>query len=159
MAVPLEVPVLSYGIVVIKVAIVGDLRELLTDPSYELPPADVVIGGFPCQDFSKAGSRRGLSTARGRLYESFVEAVRRIQPRVFVAENVPGLLTINGALDRIKKDFAAVGYQVNHQLIKCEEHGVPQRYVHPTCIHSSTLTYFTASFLFLHSSIPPFPPS
>lgn len=58
--------------------------------------ADIVLGGFPCQDFSHAGKRKGFKSKRGLLYRSMVEVVRRTNPLVFVAENVPGLLTMNG---------------------------------------------------------------
>jgi DNA (cytosine-5)-methyltransferase 1 len=103
-----------------------DLRELLAE-HFAFPSADVVIGGFPCQDFSHAGLRQGFASDRGTLYQSFVEVVRRVQPIVFVAENVQGLLTMPGApLERIVADFSAVGYEVQYQLLRCEEHGIPQ---------------------------------
>jgi DNA (cytosine-5)-methyltransferase 1 len=103
-----------------------DIRDILAS-GRPLPSAEVVIGGFPCQDFSHAGKRGGLGTMRGTLYQSFVEVVRRVQPLVFVAENVHGLLTMpGGPIERITSDFADVGYEVSHQLVKCEEHGVPQ---------------------------------
>jgi len=105
--------------------VLQDIRELLA-AGHAFPHADVVTGGFPCQNFSHAGKREGFDTERGTLYQSYVEVVRRVSPIVFVAENVHGLLTMPGALDRIKADFAAVGYTVEHQLIKCEEVGIPQ---------------------------------
>ena len=49
---------------------------------------DIVLGGFPCQDFSHAGKRQGFNSKRGLLYQSMVEVVRRTKPLVFVAENV-----------------------------------------------------------------------
>ena len=57
---------------------------------------DIVLGGFPCQDFSHAGKRKGFNSKRGLLYQSMAEVVRRTKPLVFVAENVRGLLTMNG---------------------------------------------------------------
>jgi DNA (cytosine-5)-methyltransferase 1 len=103
-----------------------DIRDLLTE-NYEFPSADVVTGGFPCQDFSHAGKRQGLSSERGTLYQSFVEVVKRVKPLIFVAENVNGLLTMPGQpIQQIIRDFTAVGYDVIHQLIKCEEIGIPQ---------------------------------
>ena len=106
--------------------VLRDIRELLTE-DYAFPAADVIVGGFPCQDFSHAGKRAGLESARGTLYQSYVEVVRRVRPIVFVAENVNGLLTMTGSpINAIVADFAAVGYEVKYQLIKCEEHGIPQ---------------------------------
>lgn len=105
--------------------VLEDIRQrLATNTTF--PPADVVIGGFPCQDFSHAGKRQGMQTQRGTLYQSFVEVVRRVRPLVFVAENVKGLLTTPGAIETITSDFEQTGYSVTHQLVKCEEHGIPQ---------------------------------
>ncbi len=89
---------------------------------------DIVLGGFPCQEFSHAGKRRGFNSEKGILYRSMAEVVRRTKPIVFVAENVKGLLTIdNGtAIDIIKNDFAKLGYHVNHKLLLAADYGVPQ---------------------------------
>jgi DNA (cytosine-5)-methyltransferase 1 len=102
-----------------------DIRTLLHE-NFPFPPADVITGGFPCQDFSHAGKRQGFDAARGTLYQSYVELVRRIKPIMFVAENVNGLLTMPGAIETIIADFSAVGYEVKYQLMKCEEYGIPQ---------------------------------
>jgi DNA (cytosine-5)-methyltransferase 1 len=103
-----------------------DIWTLLAE-DFPFPAADVVTGGFPCQDFSHAGKRKGFDSARGTLYQAFVEVVRRVQPKVFVAENVNGLLTMPGEpIRQIVADFASVGYDVTYQRIKCEEIGIPQ---------------------------------
>jgi len=102
-----------------------DIRDMLKDGAF--PQADIITGGFPCQDFSHAGKRKGFDAARGTLYQSFVELVRRVKPLVFVAENVNGLLTMPGnPIQQIIADFTEVGYEVRYQLIKCEEFGIPQ---------------------------------
>jgi len=54
--------------------------------------ADVLIGGFPCQDVSVNGKRVGINGKRTGLYRAMLEGIRRTQPKVFVAENVKGLL-------------------------------------------------------------------
>jgi len=106
--------------------VLRDVRELLSE-NYEFPTADVITGGFPCQDFSHAGKRQGFDSSRGTLYQSYVELVKRVKPSIFVAENVEGLLTMKGnPIDTIVADFTAVGYEVKYQLIKCEEFGIPQ---------------------------------
>ena len=103
-----------------------DIRDLLKE-EFSFPAADVITGGFPCQDFSHAGKRKGFDAARGTLYQSYVELVKRVKPIIFVAENVNGLLTMPGApINKIIADFTAVGYEVKYQLIKCEEFGIPQ---------------------------------
>lgn len=90
--------------------------------------ADIVLGGFPCQDFSVAGKRRGFGSQRGTLYKSMVEVVRRTQPLVFVAENVRGLMSIaaGAALEKIKEDFASIGYSVDWKLLHVADFGVPE---------------------------------
>lgn len=98
------------------------------------PKADVIIGGFPCQDFSilRGMKRAGYKTKRGLLYTKFVEAVAKKLPLFFVAENVKGLLTANKgwAIKKIKKDFEKVdhvGYNVQYKLINFADFGVPQK--------------------------------
>ena len=89
---------------------------------------DIVLGGFPCQDFSHAGKRQGFNSKRGLLYQSMVEVVRRTKPLVFVAENVRGLLTMNGgeAIQIIIKDFEKLGYHTVYKLLTAADYGVPQ---------------------------------
>ena len=90
--------------------------------------ADIVLGGFPCQEFSHAGKRRGFNSEKGVLYRSMAEVISRTKPIIFVAENVKGLLTIDSgtAIDVIKNDFAELGYHVNHKLLLAADYGVPQ---------------------------------
>jgi DNA (cytosine-5)-methyltransferase 1 len=103
-----------------------DFKEVLE--SRELPDADVVLGGFPCQDFSVAGKRRGLSAKRGQLYKSMIEVVERVQPKIFIAENVRGLLNIGkGEVIKImESDFEKVGYGIYINLFHVADFGVPQ---------------------------------
>lgn len=90
--------------------------------------ADIVLGGFPCQDFSHAGKRKGFNSERGLLYQSMAEVVRRTKPVLFVAENVRGLLTMNNgeAIQTIIKDFEKIGYHVVYKLFNAADYGVPQ---------------------------------
>lgn len=104
----------------------GTNNSLLNSP---LPKStDIVLGGFPCQEFSHAGKRRGFNSEKGVLYKSMAEVIKRTKPLLFVAENVKGLLTIDGgsAIDIIKNDFASLGYHVNHKLLLAADYGVPQ---------------------------------
>ena len=107
--------------------VLEDVRKLIED-DYAFPHSDVISGGFPCQDFSILNpvKRQGFASDRGTLYRSFVEIVKRARPKLFIAENVKGMLSMPGVLETIKADFASVGYIVAHQLIKCEEFGIPQ---------------------------------
>lgn len=95
----------------------------------ELPTdADVLIGGFPCQDISINGKRAGINGPRTGLYRAMVEAVKRIRPKVFVAENVKGLLLGSNreALSQVLSDFGGLGYAVSYKLYKAADYGVPQ---------------------------------
>lgn len=66
----------------------GDISEKInTIPA----SADIVVGGFPCQDISINGKMLGVNGKRSSLYTYIVEAVKRVQPKVFIAENVGGL--------------------------------------------------------------------
>jgi len=111
----------------------GDISEILKgnypDSAPKMPnKIDVVLGGFPCQDFSIAGKRKGFEGNRGKLYQSMVEAVKKTRPAIFVAENVKGLLSMdNGeAIKTIIKDFGALGYSVVYKLHHAADYGVPQ---------------------------------
>lgn len=90
--------------------------------------ADVVIGGFPCQDVSINGLRKAEAGERTVLYRYMVEAIRRARPRVFVAENVKGLLMSYGKqlFDQILAEFSLTGYAVNYRLYVAADYGVPQ---------------------------------
>lgn len=95
-----------------------------------IPDADIIVGGFPCQDFSMIWKREGLQTARGNLYTYFLNFVNRKKPKAFVAENVKGLLSANSgkAIEQIIKDFESIapGYIVKPKLYNFADYGVPQ---------------------------------
>lgn len=79
-----------------EATIYGDIREV--DPE-QLEKVDVICGGFPCQDLSVAGKRKGLAGERSGLFHDAMRLVRRINPSLLVLENVPGLLSSNRGLD------------------------------------------------------------
>ena len=89
---------------------------------------DVVIGGFPCQDVSINGRRIVAEGERTILYKYMVETIKRTNPKVFVAENVKGLLMSHGKsfFDQMLADFTVPGYTVAHKLYLAADHGVPQ---------------------------------
>ena len=97
-------------------------------PDFEIPEADVVIGGFPCQDFSVAGKRKGLTVQRGKLYQSMAKVIAMVKPKVFLAENVKGLISWEDglAIKTITEDFASLGYKVKYKLFNTADYGVPQ---------------------------------
>lgn len=94
----------------------------------DVPQSDVILGGFPCQDFSMIWKRGGIETERGNLYRHFVRIVKSKKPLMFIAENVKGLLTANGgkAVEQIISDFAEAGYHVKPNRINFADYGAPQ---------------------------------
>lgn len=91
---------------------------------------DMVSGGFPCQAFSYAGKKRGLEDTRGTLFFEFARAIREINPKVFLAENVRGLLTHeNGeTLETIKQAIDELGYDlIEPKVLKAIFYQVPQK--------------------------------
>ena len=81
---------------------------------------DLLVGGFPCQPFSRLGSQPGLAEerGRGRLFGEIVRALRTCRPRAFLLENVPGLLTMgNGTLDVILEALGGAGYNVSTEVV------------------------------------------
>lgn len=104
-------------------------RGSIVDVMHTLPDsADVVIGGFPCQDVSINGQRSLDGGERTILYEHMIEVIRQCRPKVFVAENVKGLLMSHGKpfFDQMLADFALPGYEVDHKLYLAADYGVPQ---------------------------------
>lgn len=103
----------------------GDIHDCIDMMPHE---ADVVIGGFPCQDISINGKMLGLKGKRSSLYTYIVEAVRRTHPKAFVAENVGALLMRQHemTLRKILADFKSLGYNVSYHLYQAERYGVPQ---------------------------------
>ena len=94
----------------------------------DVPAADVLIGGFPCQDFSSCGPKRGLTSARGKLYRALVDYMEFHRPLVVVGENVPNLARMNSGavMKQIIGDLEAVGYRVDIWDLYAPEYGIPQ---------------------------------
>ena len=107
-----------------KEIVCGDVWQSISD----IPCADVVIGGFPCQDVSINGKGLGEDGERTTLYGAMIEVVRRTQPRIFLAENVRGLLAPRHSRlqESIISGFADLGYKVNIGLYLAANYGVPQ---------------------------------
>ena len=101
------------------------IADLLNE-NFQFPKANLVIGGFPCQDFSVAGKREGLKTQRGSLYHCMTEVIQQVSPEAFIAENVYGLFYIPGVREKITSDFEQIGYTVFSFLLFSNEYGVPQ---------------------------------
>jgi len=111
-----------------------DSRDILDITASEIPDCDVLTAGFPCQPFSNAGNRKGIHDSRGMLYKECLRIIEKKLPKVFVFENVKGLLStkyIDGKnlVDVIYDDLSTIGgkgYNVVYKLLNASDYGVPQ---------------------------------
>lgn len=94
----------------------------------KLPAVSFVLGGPPCQAFSSAGSRKGLEDERGLLYLGYLNVLKSLKPHTFIFENVIGLLRMEkgAVLEKIKKDFKKLGYNLTVVDLDAVDFGVPQ---------------------------------
>jgi DNA (cytosine-5)-methyltransferase 1 len=149
------------------VMFLGDVEDVNPYMDKSIPDCDLILGGFPCQDFSIIWKRPGLLGERGNLYKSYLRFVDAKKPKAFVAENVKGILSANNqkAIETIVQDFEKIepGYLVKIQLYNFAEYGVPQyrervlivgvrkdtafEFFHPAPTHGprGTKPFFTAS--------------
>ncbi len=97
--------------------------------SEDIPDCDMVIGGFPCQGFSVANTKRNARDSRNVLYRELLRVISDKKPAFFLAENVKGILHFDGgkAFLRILADFESAGYRVVYRLCNAANFGVPQR--------------------------------
>ena len=110
--------------------IVGDITSLdLEDTFGKLAGTiDVVIGGPPCQGFSQKGQRKTIHDERNYLFKYYVSVVELVNPKYFVMENVPNLLTAEGGYFRreIEELFNKLGYSLEYGVLNASDYGVPQ---------------------------------
>lgn len=114
----------------------GDIdgRDIMTVHEDEIPNCDILTAGFPCQPFSNAGKRKGVHDSRGMLYKECLRIIGKKMPKVFVFENVKGLLSTKYIDGRdlasvIQEDLATmndIGYNVVYNLVNAADYGVPQ---------------------------------
>lgn len=92
------------------------------------PHVDVIIGGPPCQGFSQKGKRLSLDDPRNFLFKQFVKFVEEFEPKYFVLENVPNIITTSNGYfkEQIVKSFEDLGYQVTCGVLCAKDYGVPQ---------------------------------
>ena len=102
----------------------GDISKI---ESTDIPDADIMLGGFPCQGFSLSGPRK-IDDSRNILYRHYVRILKDKMPYMFVGENVKGLLTMGGGsiLEAIIADFSDCGYDVFCELLNARDYEVPE---------------------------------
>ncbi|MCI0347243.1 MAG: DNA (cytosine-5-)-methyltransferase [Chloroflexi bacterium] len=108
---------------------VTNLGDITTIDPEDIPDATLWSGGFPCQDLSKAGKRRGFGGDRSVLAFAFLDLVERRRPRWFILENVDGLLTSNDGRDlaRLVGEVDGLGYGLAWRVLDAQWFGVAQR--------------------------------
>ena len=104
-------------------------KDIAEIPSSEIPEHDILIGGFPCQGFSLANSKREENDKRNKLYLELLRVLVDKQPKFFLAENVKGILSLNKGkvFEMIINDFSNAGYRVKYKVLNAADYGVPQR--------------------------------
>lgn len=102
-----------------------DVKEV----KYETGTVDIICGGFPCQDVSIAGTRKGFNGTRSSLWFEFARIITEVRPQWVIIENVPGLLSSNNGQDfgTIINFLDKSGYGVGWKILSTEEFGLPQQ--------------------------------
>jgi len=106
---------------------------------------DLFVGGAPCQAFSMVGKRRGFEDTRGTLFREFARVVKECEPKIFIFENVKGLLNHDkgNTWEVIKNTFEEYcGYQVYFQVLNSKDYGIPQHRERIFCVGFKEPTAF-----------------
>ena len=105
-----------------------DRRSIVDISSSDIPDAEGIIGGPPCQSWSLAGAMRGDHDPRGQLFYEYLRILRDKRPLFFLAENVPGIIssTHKASFERLLSNFCRIGYDVSYTALNAKYYGVPQ---------------------------------
>lgn len=89
---------------------------------------DILVGGSPCQSFSTVGKRKGLDDDRGNLFFEFIRVLNETKPKVFIFENVKGLLSHNSGKtwETLEKELEKTGYYFYKKVLNSKNYGIPQ---------------------------------
>lgn len=95
----------------------------------DIPYADIVLFGFPCQAFSVAGYQKGFDDKRGNLFFNAVDVIKKVKPKVFFLENVKNLVSHNNGktFEIVKQTLISLGYKIKYKVLNsCNYGNVPQ---------------------------------
>ena len=111
-----------------NVPIFPDIRKLTADA---VGPMDIITGGFPCQDISVAGKRKGINAERSGLWSELCRLIGELRPKFAIVENVPNLLAgptekPGGWFGRVLGDLAEIGFDAEWHCIPASVVGIPQ---------------------------------
>lgn len=105
-----------------------DIKDLTEDIlKKELPvKVDIVVGGPPCQSYSTLGKRQ--NDDRAHLFEEYCRILKIIKPKMFLFENVTGILSMNNGnlFKEVQKCFEEIGYELKYQVLNAADYGVPE---------------------------------
>ncbi len=104
----------------------GDVQDI--NGEKYLNKIDLLVGGSPCQSFSMVGKRQGFKDTRGTLFYEFARIIKESQPKVFIYENVKGLLNHDKGktFEIIKATFDELGYKYFYKTLNAKDYGIPQ---------------------------------
>lgn len=105
-----------------------DRRSIVDVPASAIPEVDGIVGGPPCQSWSEAGARRGITDKRGQLFYEYIRILNDKKPKFFLAENVSGMLhpQHKDALNSIIASFEDAGFVVSWKLLNANDYEVPE---------------------------------
>lgn len=105
----------------------SECHQVFITKDTELPQVDIVIGGPPCQPFSRIGKRKGKNDSRNG-FPAFLEAIRKLKPEIWMCENVKGLPEQNKEyFEELIQEFESLGYVIDYQVIHMVKYDVPQK--------------------------------
>ncbi len=104
---------------------VPSFDDVRTVGAHNLPPVQVLAGGFPCQDLSNSGRRAGIEGARSGLWKEFSRLISELKPSYVIIENVRALLQRNNRFDTVLRDLAANGYDAEWSVHSAAASGAP----------------------------------
>ncbi|GAO08442.1 putative modification methylase [Streptomyces lydicamycinicus] len=103
---------------------VPNLGDISATDWTQVPPVDVVLGGYPCQPFSTAGRRKGTADAR-HIWPHIAHALRVLRPRIAIFENVANHLRVG--FPDVLADLAAIGFDAEWSVVQADEIGAPHQ--------------------------------
>lgn len=105
-------------------ALVSDIKDI----DFRGLDGDVVIGGFPCQDFSTVNPNKMPDKKENQLFWQMCRVLKEVRPKIFIAENVKGFYRLNGGayFEMAKRAFDKEGYNVYSLLMNASNYGIPQ---------------------------------
>lgn len=108
----------------------------------EIEKPDIIIGGPPCQPFSRFGNQQGINDSRDG-FPIFIDAIKRFRPKVFLFENVANIIGRHRwYFELIVRELKELGYHISHRIVNAKDYGVPQNRERLVCVGHQGSFYF-----------------